>query len=493
MELHRYSAKQLGDLVNSKELSVKDVLHYFENRIEERNHTTNAIVYQNWKDAYAEGEVLQSKIDSGEYVGPFAGVPIALKDFLPSKKGWPNTHGGVKSLTSIDCYDSEFYKACKKLGAIAIGKTNAPAFGFSGACLNKLYGQTHNPFQLNYNSGGSSGGSAAAVADGLVLIAEGGDAGGSIRIPSAWCNLYGFKPSIGTVPNVCRPDAWSATHPYCAGMGLTKTVEDAAILLSEMSRYDPRDPFSLPINSDQDFTECLNKNIDGTRIAFTSDFNLFPVEDDVLKIVTHGMNSLMKDGVDVDSTFNFNFKHSLEEMMFCWSWSISLDSTLDIKNWKKNGFDLILDHSDELPEEFKYFYEVAEKYDIDMFRTFNEIRTDILDNFENAFEDHDFIVSPTTICRPMKIEDEGKVLEVNGTALNPLTNMISFGETALVNFVGYPAASVPIGMLDNGIPVAIQIIGKQYHDKDVIMLSSFIENNLPWYHRYDIAWNRFYR
>ena len=108
-----------------------------------------------------------------------------------------------------------FYAAARSLGAIAIGKTNAPAFGFSGACQNKMYGPTNNPFDLQRTSGGSSGGSAAAVAAGLVLLAEGGDAGGSIRIPSSWCNLFGFKPSIGTVPSYCRPDGWSATHPYC--------------------------------------------------------------------------------------------------------------------------------------------------------------------------------------------------------------------------------------------------------------------------------------
>lgn len=486
MEFHKYSAAELGKLVNSKQISIKEVLNYFRDRIECRNKSINAIVYTKWKDAYAEAEILQRRINSGENAGPFAGVPIALKDFLPSKKGWMNTHGGVKSLTRVDEYDSEFYKACKKLGAIAIGKTNAPPFGFSGACLNKLYGQTHNPFDLNYNSGGSSGGSAAAVADGLCLIGEGGDAGGSIRIPASWCNLFGFKPSLGTVPSVCRPDAWSATHPYCAGMGLTKTVEDAAVLLTAMSRYTANDPTSLPIQSSIQFTDYLNLDVKDMTAGFTFDFDLYPVDLRIKQCMKAAVERLETLGLHVEPV-KFNFNHSLEEIMYCWSWSISIDTTLDILNWKKDGFDLIGKHSEELYDEFIYFYDVARKFDINMFRQFNEIRTDILDNFESVLNQYDFILSPTTICLPMKISDNGKVDEVDGHKLDPLTNFISFGETALVNFIGYPAASIPIDSIE-GLPIGMQIIGKQYHDADVLKLSSVMEYAYPW--GYETVWNR---
>lgn len=487
MNLERYSAIQLGKLVNSKQISTKEVLDYFRNRISERNSSINAIVYQNWEDAYKEAEILQVRINSGDYVGPFAGVPIALKDFLPSKKGWPNTHGGVKSLTRIDEYDSEFYKACKSLGAIAVGKTNSPPFGFSGACLNKLYGQTKNPFNLEYNSGGSSGGSAAAVADGLILIGEGGDAGGSIRIPASWCNLYGFKPSLGTVPSVCRPDAWSSTHPYCAGMGITKTVEDAAILLTAMSSYNSMDPTSLPLNSNKQFNQYLDKSVKGMKVAFTYDFDLYTVDSEVQKIVYDAVKKLEDLGVYVEFV-KFNFNHTLEEIMFCWSWSISIDTYLDIYNWKQSGFDLLGEHSDELYEEFIYFQEIASKMDIHNYREFNEIRTDILDNFENVLSLHDFIISPTTICPPMKISDNGKVTRVEGVNMDSKTSFISFGETALVNFIGYPAASIPVGSTNAGLPIGMQIIGNQYQDEKVIQLSSEIEYAHPW--GYTTAWNR---
>lgn len=488
MELHTLSASQLGNLVNSKQISVKEVLDYFRNRIEVRNKSINAIVYTKWEDAYKAGEYVQSLINQGEYAGPFAGVPIALKDFLPSKCGWTNTHGGVKSLTRVDDYDSEFYKACKRMGAIAIGKTNAPPFGFSGACINKLYGQTKNPFNLEYNSGGSSGGSAAAVSDGLILIGEGGDAGGSIRIPASWCNLFGFKPSVGLVPNVCRPDAWSATHPFCASMGLTKTVEDSARLLSAMSYYNPLDPYSLPESSLESFVKYLGRDVKGKTIGCTVDFDLYHAVDPEIRNAFDVSIRMLENLGCVVEPVKFEFKHLISQIMNCWACAISIDTTLDIMNWKATGFDLIGNHSDELYDEFIYFYNISKRADIHYLRKFNEIRTDILDNFESVLSKYDYIVSPVTICTAMKISDNGKVTSVDGVTLPKQTNFISFSEAALVNFIGYPAASIPVTFSKAGIPIGMQIVGRQHQDGSVFQLCSAIEAAYPW--RYEIAWNR---
>ena len=221
MNLEELSAVQLGALVNNRQISPVEVMTYFQDRIEKRNPSINALVYTKFDEALAVAKNQEARIARGENLGPLAGVPIALKDFLPSKKGWTASHGGVRSFITVDEYDSVFCAACERLGAIAVGKTNAPSFGFSGCCDNPMYGPTSTPWKVGYNSGGSSGGSASAVADGLVGIAEGGDAGGSIRIPSAWCGCFGFKPSAGLVPSVCRPDAWAATHPYCCGGPIT--------------------------------------------------------------------------------------------------------------------------------------------------------------------------------------------------------------------------------------------------------------------------------
>ena len=489
MHLEKLSAFRLGEFVNRKKVSPTEVMNYFIDRIENRNNSINAFTYVKYDEALNEAKKLEDKIMHGEVVGPFAGVPMALKDFLPSKKGWTHSHGGVKCLAGeIDEESSEFCKAAEYLGAIAVGKTNAPAFGFSGACQNMMYGATGNPFDITRTCGGSSGGSAAAVADGLVVLAEGGDAGGSIRIPAGWCNLFGFKPSKGVVPNVCRPDAWSATHPFCFNGALTRTVEDSKIIYSKMARYDPRDPMSLPIVTPTYFQSGLLHRI--LKIGFTLDFDLYPqVDPEVANIVVDAALSLYSSSRNIEiEEIHFNWKHSLEEIMKCWSWSISVDTALDLDMWKLKGVDIIKDHANEVPAEWIKYNQIASEANIHYMREFNEIRTDILDNFENVFEDYDIIISPTTICKPMKLADGGRCKEVNGVELDPETNFISFGETPLANFVGYPAASIPAGLSSDELPVGMQVIGKMFHDSDIFTVAERMETINPW--NYIKSYNR---
>lgn len=488
--LEEYSAVELGALVNAKVVSPVEVIKYFQERIEKRNPSLNAFTYTRFEEALKVAQHQENLIMGGVSPGLLAGVPVGLKDFLDSKVGWTNSHGGVKSLIRKDLYNSMFWNAASKLGCIAVGKTNAPAFGFSGACENALYGATHTPFDLNRTSGGSSGGSAAAVADGLLLLAESGDAGGSTRLPAGWCNLFGFKASLGTIPSVCRPDAWTATHPYCFNGCEAKTVYDSALMLNYMTEYNPRDPISLPINASKDFTQLMNKPVKGMKIGFTYDFDLHPhVDPEIRDLLDIALTSLDSADVHIEPV-GFNFKHTIEEIMYCWATSISFDTALDLKIWKEQGLDLIKDHRDELPEDFIWFNDIASDIDYVDIRKFNEIRTDILDNFEDAFEKYDFIISPTAICKPMPNAWHGKCLEVNGHKLDNSLSFISFGETPMVNFIGYPSASVPMGLTEDKLPIGMQIIGKQYHDEDVLALSHAFEQIKPWYDNYKYALNR---
>lgn len=476
--LELLSAAEIGREVNAGHISPTEVVRYFEERIEEHNQDLNAFVYTKFEYAEEAAKELEARLAAGEDVGPFAGVPFALKDFLPSKKGWTHSHGGVKCLIKQDPIDSEFTKAMEAAGGIAIGKTNAPAYGFRGATDNKLYGPTRNPFGTRYNSGGSSGGSAAAVAGGLVPIAEGGDAGGSIRIPAAWCNLFGFKASVGTIPSVCRPDAWSATHPYCFNGGLTKTVEDWAILLNYMGRYDPRDPLSLNYPK-RDFTKLMERPMEGWRIAFTPDFGIFPVEPEVLELVERASNRFKEAGAIVEPV-DFHLPRTADEYADIWCRSISVDSTIEIELDKQNGFDLIGDHREELPEEFIYYKEQVAKGGVLDYYKFNCARTELLDAHEDIFEHYDLIISPTACCMPPRNAEDGNTLGpelVNGT---PVNRLIGFAETFLANFTGHPAASVPAGFLPNGLPVGVQIVGRKFRDEDVFTAARTFEKLQPW-------------
>ncbi|OQA22563.1 MAG: Acylamidase [Firmicutes bacterium ADurb.Bin354] len=486
MGLENLSGVELGREVSEGHITPTEVIDFFAERIEKRNPGINAFVYTKFDDARAEAKKLEARMARGEDVGPLAGVPVGLKDFLPSKKGWTNSHGGVKSLIRVDEADSVFYDSAVRAGAIAVGKTNAPAFAFRGTCDNKLYGPTRNPFNTEYNSGGSSGGSAAAVADGLVPISEGSDGGGSIRIPSAWCSCFGFKASVGTIPSVCRPDGWMATHPYCFNGAITRTVLDSAVMMNYMAYHDPRDPLSLD-RGKRDFTELMKKPIKGLKIAFTADFDIFTVDPEVAGIVEAAAHRLEEAGAIVEQV-HFGFKHSQNDFANLWCRSICIDTAIDMELWKKEGFDLVRDHRDELPEEFIYWNEEALRSSIMDYRYFNELRTEILDEQENIFEKYDIIISPVTICPPVKNASDGNTKGpemMNGQRIEPL---IGFCETFFENFAGNPAASVPAGLTATGLPVGMQIIGKKFLDEDVFAAAHAFEEISPW--NYDIPYGR---
>lgn len=481
------SALELGKAVNSKEISPTEILNEYEKRISEINPKINAIVYTKFDEARERAKEIEEKLSKSEYVGPFAGVPVGLKDFLPSKKGWTASHGGVPCLITEDAYDSEICKAMEKLGAIVIGKTNAPAFGFRGTTDNKMYGPTSTPFKLGYNSGGSSGGSASAVAAGLMSIAEGGDAGGSIRIPSAWCGVFGFKPSAGLVPSVCRPDAWTATHPYCCGGPITRTVADAANVLSAMIRYDYRDPISVPTPTD------LIRNIisrlpvvEGRRfkIGYTFDFNLFAdPEDEIKEAMEIAFSELRKIGYDVEPV-TFDFHYSREEIENAWLRGINIDTSIDCELDKVKGFDLIGDHAEDLPEAFIKWTNIAIKSTMLDYRKFHDIRTDILDAHCNIFDNYDIILAPISGCLPVKnaTDNDTKGPEyIKDAKVDPL---IGFGYTYLENMVGTPAASVPIGLSKDNLPIGLQVIGRRYEDDKVFALCRQLEQILPWKESY---------
>ena len=472
--------------MRSGHITPTEVIRYFQERIEKRNPSLNAFTYTKFDDAFSEAKALEEKLLRHEEVGPLAGVPVGLKDFLPSKKGWTNSHGGVKSLIREDVEDSMFYIAAREAGAIAVGKTNAPAFAMRGTCDNYLYGPTRNPFDTKFNSGGSSGGSAAAVADGMLPIAEGSDGGGSIRIPAAWCGCFGFKASVGTIPSICRPDGWTATHPYCFNGAITRTVLDSAVMLNYMARYNPRDPLSLD-HGKRDFTELMKKPIRNWKIAFTTDFDIFTVDPEVASIVKEAAKKLEAAGASIEPV-HFSFRHTQNEFAELWCRSISIDTAIDMELWKKEGLDLVKDHREELPEEFIYWNEQALHSTVMDYRYFNELRTEMLDAMQDIFDTYDIILSPVTICPPVRNAEDGNTrgpLEMNGRKIEPL---IGFCETFFSNFTGNPAASVPAGLTKTGLPVGMQIIGKKFRDEDVLAVAKTFEDIAPW--GYDIPLSR---
>ena len=220
----------------------------------------------------------EAKVASGAELGPLHGDtdrdqrPVRFQARLAGHVRRRSRRLPISGRRSIARSPSERKRPARSSSA----RPTAPTMGFRGTCDNFLFGPTRNPFDLSRNSGGSSGGSAAAVADGLVPIAEGTDGGGSIRIPASWCGVFGYKASFGRVPFFARPNAFGHDTPFLYEGPLARTVEDAALLLEAMQGYDSRDPYS--IDDQQDFVAASRRSVRGMKIACSPDLDVFPVD-----------------------------------------------------------------------------------------------------------------------------------------------------------------------------------------------------------------------
>ena len=481
------SAAELALRIRRRELSPVELMSSTIERIERRNPSLNAFVHVDFDQAMERALAAEAAVGSGAQLGLLHGVPTAMKDLFDFKPGWPSTFGGIRALRDmvIDAFCT-YSERMERAGAILVGKTNAPVMGLRGIADNYLFGPTHNPFDLSRNPGGSSGGSAAAVADGLVSIAEGTDGGGSIRIPAAWCNVYGYKSSFGRVPWTGRPNAFAGLTPFIFEGTLTRTVEDAALGLQVLAGPDSRDPFSLL--DTPDFSAALSRTIKGWRIAYSPNLDVYPVESGVAGAVAEAVRGFVEAGATVEE-IKVGIKRSQRELSDTWNRLIMPLNISGLEGLKAAGIDLMRDHPGDLPPEYRRWIEIG--YGLSVMDVWNDqiIRTEVYDAIESVLEKYDLLVTPTLACLPVKNATDGNTLgpsQINGEEVDPL---IGWCLTYVTNFSGHPSASIPAGLVD-GLPVGMQIIGRRTADVDVLAASAAFERVRPWTDAYRLCENR---
>lgn len=480
-------ASELALRIRRREISPVEVMEATIARIEKRNPSLTAFVYLGFDDARREARKAEDAVMKGAVQGPLHGVPAAIKDLFDFKPGWPSTFGGVRALkNNIAQFHCPFAERIEKGGAILVGKTNAPVMGLRGTCDNYLFGATKNPFDTALNSGGSSGGSAAAVADGMLAIAEGTDAGGSIRIPAAWCGVYGYKASYGRVPVVIRPNAFAGDLPFVFEGPITRSVEDAALAMGTLDGYDPRDPHSL--DEKVDYLSATRRGVRGMKIGYSPNLDVFPVDPRIAAVVAKAVRAFEEAGAHVEEV-KTGIKTSQRELSDAWSrlmMPLNLGAFATMKHF---GVDLLKDHRDDFPPEFLRWIEVGEKMTLNDLARDQWIRSEVYDAIQGVFANYDLLVTPTLAAMPVANRSDGNTIgpsEVNGEAVDPL---IGWCLTYPINFTGHPAASIPAGMIGQ-LPVGMQIIGRRYADGDVFAASAAFEQLRPWADTYKICAGR---
>ncbi|HEV7935188.1 MAG TPA: amidase [Actinomadura sp.] len=475
-EMAYQSAAGLAAAVRSRELSPVEIVDYFLDRIAERDPSLNAFVFLAPDEARESARRAEKAVMGGDELGPLHGVPTALKDLFDFNPGWPSTFGGIPALRdNVTQSHCTYAKRMKEAGAILLGKTNSPVMGFRGTCDNPLFGPTRNPFDPSRNSGGSSGGSAAAVADGLLPLAEGTDGGGSVRIPASWCGVVGYKPSFGRVPFVTRPNAFGGISPFLFEGVLARGVADVALGASVLTGYDSRDPFAL--EETVDYVGACARSLDGVRIAYSPDFGMYPVDPKVAAVTAQAVAVFRDAGATVDEV-GITMPYDQGELAELWCRMMSGVEVFEI--FKSQGIDLLRDHADDLPAEYRAHVEASyRRSTVETLRD-QQMRSEVYDAIQDVFGEYDLIVTPTLACLPVENAADGHTAgpsEINGVAVNPL---IGWCMTYPINYSGHPAISVPAGLAEGDLPVGLQIIGRRYDDPGVIAAASALERLRPW-------------
>lgn len=484
-QLATASAAETAQAIRAKKISPSEAVNAAIERIERLDPQLNAFMYRGFDDARAAAARADDVVASAEGpLPPLFGVPTALKDLYDLKDGWPATFGGIPALRDHTIPESCMWtQRMEAAGAILVGKTNSPVLGFRGTTDNPLFGPTGNPFDPERNAGGSSGGACAAVASGMLPIAEATDGGGSIRIPASWCGVVGLKPTFGLQPLVMRPNAFGATIPFVSEGTVARTTQDVALALSVVAGPHPDDPFARPDGfSYEDALARMARGVSGLRIAYSPDLGGFPVDPGVRGVVEAALSAFEEAGASVELV-ETRLPRDSQELAKVWCQIISTRNYEAALSFKAAGCDALGEHADQLPPAMREYFAQVATMTMREFEELQIIRSEVFDFMQSFFggdRGYDLLINPTTAVTavpnaPVAGETVGPT-QIDGQEVDPY---IGWCLTFPTNFSGHPSASVPAGMLD-GLPVGMHITGPFGADADVLAGCWAIEQLRPW-------------
>ncbi|MBN1613626.1 MAG: amidase [Deltaproteobacteria bacterium] len=454
------SGQEIAAAIRIGELSPSEVVEAFLSRIDQVNPRINAFVTLRADEARREAEEAHKALKRGDRTGPLHGVPVAVKDNMPVK-GVRTTWG---SKLYADCIPEQDYVLVERLrqaGAIILGKTNVPEFCLIGITENPLFGVTRNPWDLDRTPGGSSGGSAAALAAGLCPLAVGNDGGGSIRIPSSFCGLYGLKPQLGRIPRWPALPGWETLSSEGP---ITRTVADAALLMDVMSGPDDRDYLSLPAPA-VSYAAKIEDPPPGRRLAFSMDLGYAVVDPEVAQLVREAAFAFNDLGFSVEEV-----TPDFLDMGPDWVNMVAAETVASLgehmEEWRKIGYKPYLDFL-WLGDQLK-----AVDYVNSLYR-----RKEHWERVYRVFEQFDFLLTPTLPIPAFPIAAGMGPTEIAGQSVGP-TGWVPF--TIPFNLTGQPAATIPCGFTKERLPVGLQIVGKRFDELGVLQLSRAFEKARPW-------------
>jgi amidase len=449
------STVEMAQLIRTKKLSSREALAEHLKQIERVNPKVNAIVTlvpEMAAKAAAKADEMQAH---NETLGPLHGLPVAHKDLMETR-GIRTTFGSPLYKDYIPTEDDLVVERIRNAGAITVGKTNTPEFGAGSQTFNKVFGATHNPYDLTKTCGGSSGGAAVALACGLVPVATGSDTGGSLRNPAAFCNVVGFRPSIGRVPNPKAALAWlTLSTSGCLG----RSVADLALVLSTIAGPDSRAPLSINEPGER-FARPLGRSFKGVRVAWFKGLGGVPFDPRVRTLVDMHRATFESLGCIVEQAEpDFAPAEIAFRVLRAWNSANTYGARLH-------------EHPDAFKDTLKGEIEEGLRLTGVEVSHAEGAHGQLWRRFQAFLEKYEYFVLPTTQLPAFDISTPYPT-EIAGVKFD---NYIDWMKSCwYVSATGNPAASVPGGFTSEGLPVGVQIVGRNQEDFSVLQMAHAFE------------------
>ena len=467
MNITELTVHELQQKLKSKELTIAEILESYCNRINEKEPEVEAFVTTYLEEAKAEAQKVQEKLDNGEDLGEYAGIPIGIKDNL-CMKGTKTTCSSKMLENFVSPYDATVIEKLKDENIISLGKLNMDEFAMGSSTESSYFKKTKNPWNLNKVPGGSSGGSAAAVAANMVPWALGSDTGGSIRQPASLCGVVGLKPTYGLVSRyglVAFASSLDQIGP------ITKDVRDSAMLLSLIAGHDEKDTTSEPIEK-KDYTKALKNDVKGLKIGVPKEFFGEGINEEVKKELTKAIETYKELGAEVEEFSLDVAKYALATyyIIACAEASSNLGRFDGIRyGYRTPEYSNLKEiykksRSEGFGPEVKRriilgTYVLSSGYYDAYYKKAQQVRTLVSNEFSKAFEKYDVILTPTSPVTAFNIGEKSN---------NPLEMYLADICTVSINIAGVPAISIPCGVDSEGMPVGMQLIGNKFEEEKIL-------------------------
>ena len=480
----KYSIKDLRNKLQNKEISAKEITQSYLDVIKKQEPKLNAFITVNEKSSIAQAEIVDKKINEGGNIFPLEGIPCAIKDNILVE--------GVKCTSASKIlenykasYDATVVKKLKEQGVIILGKTNMDEFAMGASTENSAYGCVNNPWDLKRVPGGSSGGSAAAVASSEAVFALGSDTGGSIRQPASLCGVVAFKPTYG---RVSRYGLMALASSFDQIGPIANTVEDAAWIFSAISGEDNRDSTTIS-EATPEYYENFYPHVKGKVCGVPKEYFGDGIDPKVKKVTQDAIKKLEELGAKIKEISLPNAKYALP----CYYIIMPSEASSNLARYDgiRYGYSAGINSKDKVKDLLDVYlrsraegfgaevkrrimlgtFALSSGYHDEYYKKALKVRTNIIEDFRKAYDEVDFIAAPVTPTIAFKIGEK---------ANDPLSMYMSDVMTVSANIAGIPSISVPCGFAD-GMPCGLQLMGNYYNEKTILKAAAAYEINTDWH------------